>query len=394
MSVALVNTSRALSVRLVTPWRGVWFADVDLDPDDAKNPPSGVVTLTVGAATLTGTVDPRGSGRFVSSVRLRIVGGGGGWDKPVSPQHFHNDAGVKSTEVYAATAGQIGETITDPAPVADGVDFVRSAEAASLVTSDVDWYVDLAGVTQIGPRPAATPDKTLEILGFDPNTQRLDVTSDAIVLPGTTFTDARFDGTLTARDVEQLFDTDGSRASIWCGVAEASRLASALESMVVHFSGRTYLRTYAYRFINDAGGGRLNLQAVDKEAGLPDVLPISVWPGMAGLSAKLTPSQTVRVAFLEGDPRQPIVVGFDGNLPSSITVDATDTVKLGGEGGSPVARLGDAVVVYLPPTMPIVGTLILPIPVPGTVVPFTAVLTVSNPAMGIIQDGSAKVTAT
>lgn len=383
MSVALVNASRAVSVRIVTQWRGVWFADVDLDPDDAKNPPSGRVSLAIGAARLTGSVDPRGSGRFLNSVRLRIVGGGGGWDKPVTPQHFHNDAGVKSTQVYSATAGQVGETVNDLTPVADGVDFVRSAEAASLVTADVDWYVDLDGVTQIGPWPPASPDKTLEILGFDPNTQRLDVSTDAIVLPGTTFTDARFDGTLTARDVEQVFDSNGSRASIWCGEAAASRLTGALESMVVHFSGRTYLRTYPYRYISDAGGGRLNLQAVDKSVGLPDVLPVTVWPGMAGLSATLTPSQTVRVAFLEGDPRQPIVVGFDANLPSVVTIDATDTVNLGGEGGAPVARLGDAIICYMPPTVPFTGT------VGG--LPAVGVLTVATPLMGVIQGGSPKV---
>lgn len=387
MSVAFVNDSRALSVRLVTPWRGVWFADIDLDPEDAKTPPSGSVTLTVGSATLVGTVDPRGSGRFASSVRLRVVGGGGGWDKPVSPQHFHNDAGVKSTQVYSATAGQIGETVNDPAPVAAGVDFVRSAGSASRVFGDVDWFVDPAGVTQIGPRPAAAPDKTLEILGFDPGTQRLDVTTDALILPGTTFSDARFDGTLTARDVEQLFDADGSRASVWCGAAPATRLAGAIESAVVHFSGRTYLRTYPYRFISDAGGGRLNLQAVDKTVGLPDVLPITVWPGMAGLSAKLTPSQTVRVGFLEGDPKQPIVVGFDGNLPNEVTIDATTSVNLGGEGGAPVARLGDAIVAYLPPLLPFAGT-IGGVPVVG------GLITIASPLMGVIQAGSPKVNAT
>jgi hypothetical protein len=387
MTAAFVNDARAISVRLFIPWRGTWLADVDLDPDDAKTfPTSGPATLRIGdAATLVGTIDPRNSGRFASSVRVRIAGGAGGWDSaPLLPRYFASDSGVSSRDVYEATANEIGEQVNDPFPISFGLYYTRSGGPASRVFGDRDYYVDLAGITQVGSRPSATPDKTLEVLNFEPQAQRLELAADVVILPGTMITDARFDGQLVVRDVEQTFDTNGSRATAWCSSAAATRLAGGLAHMVREFAGVTYLRLYAYRFINDgSGSGRLNLQAVNKGPGLPDGIPIPVFPGMAGLSAKLTASQTVLVAFLEGDPKQPVVVGFDGNLPSEVTIDATDKVNLGGEGGAGAAAEGSAVAVYLPAGTAITGT------VGGA--PLVATLTSATPLLGVVLSGSEKV---
>lgn len=382
MTAASVNGARAIAVRLFIPWRGAWIADVDLDPDDAQTFPTGKVTLTIGDATLAGTVDDRNTGRFASSVHMRIVAGAGAWDKPVRPQPFFNDAGVSSRDVYEATAAELGETVNDPQPVVFGPYFVRSRDAGSRVFVDRDWYVDLAGVTQVGPRPTARLDNTLEVMTFDAQAQRLELARDAILLPGTVVTDTRFDGEVVVRDVEQTFTTSGARATAWTARTPTSRLFGALRSMVRELGGITYLRTYPYRFIND-NGDRLNLQAIDSAPGLPDIIPIPVMPGMAGLSAKLTPSQTVRVIFLEGDPAQPIVVGFDENLPQEVTIDATDFVNLGGEDGAGVGRQGDPIVGYLPPELPVAGT------VSGA--PFVGTITIATPFIGIVLDGSQKV---
>ena len=109
------------------------------------------------------------------------------------------------------------------------------------------------------------------------------------------------------------------------------------------------------------GDHRVELQAVTKALGLPDVLPVSVSPGMAGLEAKLTPGAIVVVQWVDGDPSLPLITHFaaaddTGFLPVELALDATTKVEIGKTSlattianGTPVAqgiaRLGDSVVV-------------------------------------------------
>ena len=84
----------------------------------------------------------------------------------------------------------------------------------------------------------------------------------------------------------------------------------------------------------NTGDHRVELQAVTKALGLPDVLPVSVSPGMAGLEAKLTPGTIVVVQFVDGDPSLPIITHFasaddSGFLPVELFLDATLKVQVG-----------------------------------------------------------------
>jgi hypothetical protein len=94
--------------------------------------------------------------------------------------------------------------------------------------------------------------------------------------------------------------------------------------------------------------GRVNLQAVNKALGFPDILPVRVSPGMAGLSAILKPGAIVVVQFVDGEPTQPIITHFaaedeQGFLPIELCIDASLMVRLGKLAIQPVARMGDAV---------------------------------------------------
>lgn len=330
---ATVGGARALSVRIVTFWTGVWFADCDLDPDDPTNPPTGKVTIQVNSrVTLQGTVDPKASGRFVAAYRLRVLGGAGAWATLTTKQYFANDAGVSSTEVYSATASAIGETVNDPSPVTFPAYYVRAADRASAIFGDRDWYVDPSGVTQVQSRPNAAPDATLQILGFDGLEQRVEVACDGLVLPGTQLTDSRFDGTLTVRDVDQTFGKEGSRATLLCSTSPASRLQAALRNLVRSGGDSVFVKPYSYRFVSMQGAGtsaRVNLQALPGSPNLPDAVPIDYMPGIAGFSAVFAPSTIVRVVFLGGAPSQPVVVGFDKTVPMQSTIDAIETMNVG-----------------------------------------------------------------
>jgi len=386
-----VGGARAIEIEIIMSFKGAWIADCDLDPDDAKSPPTGAVTIQIGSKiTMKGTVDPTASGRFVSTYRLRVVGGGNGWAMVAKPQDFANDAGVSSTQVYNATAALVGETVNDPNPVTFPSKFVRTAGPASRVFGDRQWYVDPSGVTQIQTWPAVSPDASFELLDFDGETQRGQCVCDALVVPGTTFTDKRVDGTFTVNDVVHKFSREGNRCDLYFATNDVARLASALLAMVREMSGRAFLRNYPYRYVSKTGTGasaRLNLQAVDTTLGVPDLAVVPVMPGVAGVYNDLTPSQIVMVAFLGaayGDFSAPVIVGFDTTTPKTVNVEATDSINLHPGGTlAPVARLGDAVSVFFPPSIPFTGTI--------SGAPVVGVLTITQAAPGTIQGGSGKV---
>lgn len=345
-----LNGQPAVGLRVSLPRGGVWFADVDFDLVSQAAPlPAGRAALVVGASILSGTVDPEASGRFGSKARVRVVGGGNGWQKLVPAQHFHNDFGVLSTSVLQATATLVGEVVADVTPTRFEADYVRTAGPASRVLADFDWYVDPTGITIVGPRPPVPLSLGADILTWDAKSRRAEIASDELVMPGTLLVDPRF-GTATVQDVEQTFSADGARAVVWCKPSDApakmpagARLARALATAAREAAGVSYLRRYKYRIVSQAAD-RLTLQAVDLTADAPAFLQsVAVW-GPAGISATYKPSTQAHVVFVDGDPSQPVVVAFDDALPLVTKIDGAQVTV--GEGSSHVA-LAEAVVTAL-----------------------------------------------
>lgn len=333
-----INGLRAITVRLTIPWRGVWVAHVEVDADlpDAVVM-TGPAVLVAGNTILSGTIDPRGTGRFNDRIHMRVVGGRGGWDKEVPAQHFTNPAGaLVSTLVYAATAATVLETCVDPTPVVFGEHFVRSRGAASRVFGDRDWRVDLVtGITTTAPWPPLPLDPTATVADFHIETQTITVNSETVILPGSVIVDERFKGkTFIARDVEQIFDTKGTTATIWVAEKPVSRLAEAFATAVREYARTEYLKTYLYRFVVPAAGGKIALQAITP--GAPDLNPIDQWTGLSGIqaalagNAQLKPATEIVVGFVGGDPTAPYLVAFSPLAkPLGITIDALTFVDVG-----------------------------------------------------------------
>lgn len=348
---------RVLSVTLLIPWLGIPTIECELDPDTLKVP-SGLVTLSIGAQTVSGTVDPRGSGQFVEFVHVRILGGAGGWDKTVSVQWYASDTGVSSATVIAQTAGEVGETANVAAPLVYPARFVRGIGPASRVLEGMNWWVDLAGVTQVGDRPTVTPDKSVTLIRYDPTLQLAELTSDVLVLPGTVLSDPRIKGgSVTVRDVEQIFDGQGSRVKAFCGPSPVAQLMNDLRSAVVEFSGRKFLASYQYRILQQNSDGRLQLELVRPADGMPNTLPIEPWMG-PGDSAKFEPGSLVRVAFFAGDPSQPIADSYQfGALPLERTVDAQEVTHIGPSAISVELAAGEIPVALATPITTFLGAL-------------------------------------
>lgn len=104
--------------------------------------------------------------------------------------------------------------------------------------------------------------------------------------------------------------------------------------------------------------------------------------GAPGVEVKVVQGTRVLVAFENGSPSAPVVIGWPAANVTSMT--------LGGDAAAarPVAREQDVVAVFLPPAIPITGTVagIGPIP-PGTI------MTITTPLVGMIVGASGKVKA-
>lgn len=331
---------RAVQVTLHAPFHGVWTAEADVDLGESGVVPSGRVVLKIGQQVLSCTVDSTGSGKFGSKALLRLIGGAGGWVKPVQSRDFSNPAGVLTTNVFSATAAEVGETVVVANPETLNQHYVRTLGPASRVLLGRDWYVDLAGVTHVGPRPQSAAPADLVISSYDATARTVQVATDAVIVPGTVLKDAKF-GQLFVRDVEQTWSDSGARATLSCSAdATASpgalgRVAGALQSMARETMRPEYLQLHRYRVASQNGDGTFRLQALKVRGPVPDTLPVTPWYGVGGMSSKVTPGCIVLVQFISGDPSLPIVVGFDDKAAIEVHVDAVKLVV--GEGTQPVA---------------------------------------------------------
>lgn len=353
MPYAHVNGHEVTNVELHVPPLGPWFADVTFEraPDV-----EGAVTLALGALELSGTIAVHFEGTRGLQRMSRIVAGAGGWGTLLPPKAYHNDARVKARTVAEDAAREAGETLGDFAPAEErvGIDYVRQSGPASRVLEDVigarAWWVDMAGATHVGERESteADPD-AYTVLEYEPAARVVTLAVDDLtaVAIGSVLS-ADLDSPQTVRELTVRVTPDAVRVRAWTGAQTAGRgrLAGALQRIVARATDGRLHGLWRYRVVQ-MSGDRVELQAVRQRPGLPDVLPISMWPGVAGAHAELAGGAEVLVQFIEGDRTQPIVTHFAGKdgvgwVPANLLLDASTRIDLGAGAESFVA-LADAV---------------------------------------------------
>lgn len=147
------------------------------------------------------------------------------------------------------------------------------------------------------------------------------------------------------------------------------RILAALRAIIrEEFPRLKYLGEFQYA-IKEIQGTPPNVTVscspVDDSIDLPELNNVPCSPDLSGITTIPDTGINCVVCFLNGDPTLPRIRGVDSL------------------GVNPVARLGDQVTMFLPPTLAVQGL------VSGA--PFVGTITVLNPVTGVISQGSGKV---
>lgn len=177
MAITL-NGERCKTLRIMVPKTGPWLANVELD--GAPEVPSGAVELVAGTSTLVGTVAPEASSRYLTRVKVRVIGGAAGWRKILPARAYHNDVatGVSAKSVLDSTAAACGETLTGDYPTERlAADYVRASGPGSRALGRIApaWWVGYDGLTRMLARDASAPTAAIELKDFDPHSRVADL---------------------------------------------------------------------------------------------------------------------------------------------------------------------------------------------------------------------------
>lgn len=338
MSLATVNGLPVSALRLQVPEWGAWWVDLDCTSDE---PLKGRVEIAIGTDVLHGAIVSGGveSGRS----RYRVVGGKGGWGKVLPRKPYLDDAGVKVSKVLTDLAREAGETIADLPQTRQGPHYARAEDVAAdtlNLLAEQNWFVDFAGVTRIGKRPATTYVGDAPKVRIDEAVQVVELAVDSItgLLPG-----VQVGGGKPATDVE--FELTGSRltARVYTGSPRRGRLKALFTIVRSLFPHLRYLGTWEYRVLAQQGE-RLTLMPVRTATGMPALRAVPVRPGLPGCKGLVLPGELVLVTFADPNlgPSRPQVFAHDSaGSPGWL---ATVGVEMGGPVALPIAYQGSPLI--------------------------------------------------
>ena len=156
-----------------------------------------------------------------------------------------------------------------------------------------------------------------------------------------------------------------------------------------------YFGQYPARIVSQAADGSLEL--VPDDARLPGCTRVPIRYGVPGISAKVKPGSLVLLTFEGGDPRRPVATVWDTNVLRELRVTAETkvvldcpSVELGGDGGQPIARLGDIVEVIFPTMAVLTGV----VGVPPATQPLAGTVQITDSLVGIITSSASRAKAT
>ena len=161
---AALNEHRISTGTIVIPWVGLWSADVMLDSTATL---SGLVTLTLGTLSLVGSIFRQAD--WAGALRLRLIGGHGGWLKTLPPSGYNLITGVQLSTVLGDAARDVGETVKLASDRSLGNFYTREEAPAERLLNRLSstWYVRPDGSTYVGDRASGEIVSQFDVLSYD-----------------------------------------------------------------------------------------------------------------------------------------------------------------------------------------------------------------------------------
>lgn len=298
----------ASRARVQIPAYGLPYLDVELtEPavvDDAQT--FAIDAVTQACAVVSG-------GPFDGKARYRLVGGAGGWGLNLPAAAYNDDSGVKLSRVLTDVASACGETLGTLPTTRLGPHFARPAMYAYEILNLLvprGWYVDAAGVTQIGQRPTTAYAGDATTVRIDQAAGVVELALDALdpaLVPGVTLDVPGIGTTPPATDVEYEITPDRLTVRVYWRAQRADRWASLFNAC---FPWLRWVGAFEYRVVTQEGN-RLNLQPVRVATGMPDLARVPVRPGVAGFKSAVKLGEIVLVQFADRDGSRPQVTNHD-----------------------------------------------------------------------------------
>jgi hypothetical protein len=330
MSDATANGLNVLEASVHLPRIGVWRAELVLDGVDASKA-NGVVAIVAGDTTYTGT--SLESGAFVGRIKVRMVGGAGGFGKATEPKFYHR---IPAKVVINDLLGEGGERLSstsDASKLGTILPFwTRNAgtvgEGLGNVLDEIGatWRVLPDGSVWIGSEtwPTAKPTDVI-VESESPQDSRIEFSSASpSLLPGTTFRDRK------VSRVEHTIAPGKTRTSAWfddAGTQDGDPLRAALNGLVRQATKHVdFYVVRAGEVVSQNPDGTLELKLDDPD--MPGLSKIPIAYGIPGVTAKVKPKARVHVEFADGSPTKPRAVVIDSSALLEAKIEAAVKVAI------------------------------------------------------------------
>ena len=332
-----VNGIPVISATLHLPRYGQWVCRAQLDdPGDGSFGQllaEGVATLSMDTRvfavsdSVVGRIDPSQSQTFgLMGSCVFTAGRGVRLSHEIQERAYHDESGVTVAtvldDIIKDTQHTLAGTVTTRL---QNKHFLRERGPTSRALTALlgkRWNFDLAG--NLLPQLSNTDFPQFDLVSYDAVNQRCTLALNNLKDPrGCKIPELGKVVEACAITIDKV----GIRAE--CELGELS-LTNVIESIVEAVIARKVLAPEYYRVHSMSGGGRVNLQPFESSAGLPDLINVPMYAGVAGASVELNAGQTVLVQWVGNDRTKPIITSYVGDgsehVSASIVINNSDAV--------------------------------------------------------------------